>query len=156
MNFDKGLDPSWKLLYDHLEELTHADILAPESVLLVQWWHCARAKCFNLKMKIYFGCHGDRCILNNSTKKTLSLLKALVWGNSGTYGFLHPLLYLFSYSSLSIWIFGVRKSRPQTALMTWKGSATHVLLLTRRQTLSSQEQASFWIIGSFIIVIQKN
>ena len=46
-------------------------------------------------------------------------LKATQFGNTMMYWFLHPFLYLFSYSRLTIWIFGDHKPEPQTALMTW-------------------------------------
>ena len=45
-------------------------------------------------------------------------LKAMYFGNTKISGFLHPLMYLFSYSRLTIWTFDNHKSGLQTALMT--------------------------------------
>ena len=49
----------------------------------------------------------------------LLLQKVLDVGNTKMHGFLHSLLFSFFYLRLSIWIFDVWKSRPQTTLMTW-------------------------------------
>ena len=46
-------------------------------------------------------------------------LTAMDFGNTKIYRFLHPFLYLFSYSWLTISIFGNHKPELQTALITW-------------------------------------
>ena len=45
-------------------------------------------------------------------------LKAMDVDNTKIYNFLHPFLYLSSYSRWTLWIFGHHKPGPETALMT--------------------------------------
>ena len=56
-------------------------------------------------------------IYSTIPSKNLLILKALEFGGTKIYVFLHLVFYLFTYSRLTIWIFYVFKSRPHDLSM---------------------------------------
>ena len=47
-------------------------LLVPEFVLLIQWWPCARPRCFKPKMKTLFACRVNGYVPNNFIKNLTS------------------------------------------------------------------------------------
>ena len=89
--------------------------------------------------------------------KIVPVLKTLVLENTEMNGFLHLLLYLFSYSRLTILIFDVCKSNPQTVLMTWIGlSSLNAGEITTWGSYPHQREAgirSIWYLFESVCVV---
>ena len=120
IDFVKIVGPNWKLVYDHIGELTYADILigtrhfsidAVVGVALGQNVSNSNRKSDFVAM--------ETAVYATIPSKIWLDLKVIDFDNTKMYRFLHPFLYLFSYTMLSIWIFGDHKPGPQTSLMTW-------------------------------------
>ncbi len=102
---------NWRGPHDHLE-LTQVDILAAELVLLVQCWPCAEPKCFQLSMRIWFGCHGNGCILVNSIRNLLYPENLGFWQceDIRVSTFILVFICLFKVNFMNIWCLTVKAS----------------------------------------------
>ena len=96
-------------------------------LLFVHWWHCARLKCFKLKISTGFGCHGSGCKLNNPTKNFIYAKSLRFWGYKNTL--------------VSTWTFYVWLSSPQTCIDDFEyviGSCSQISLLISNSSILDQ------------------